>query len=122
MTINRRAFLTTAAMGLAGAGIAASLPPFLSPDRKDRAPEREGPTDPKGQMPEHEGGSLGEKDLFFKLSLSQFSLASQFWAKQLSPLDFPAKAQRDFGIRGLDYCSMFFADKAKDMSFLNELK
>jgi sugar phosphate isomerase/epimerase len=122
MTINRRAFLTTAAMGLAGAGIAASLPPFLSPDRKDRAPEREGPTDPKGQMPEHEGGSLREKDLFFKLSLSQFSLASQFWAKQLSPLDFPAKAQRDFGIRGLDYCSMFFADKAKDMSFLNELK
>jgi sugar phosphate isomerase/epimerase len=63
-----------------------------------------------------------EKEMPFKLALSQFSLASQFWSKQLDPLDFPKKAITAFGIKGLDYCSMFFADKAKDANFLNELK
>jgi sugar phosphate isomerase/epimerase len=69
------------------------------------------------------GSSLaGSRELFFRLAISQFSLASQFWGKQLDPLDFPAKAVRDFGITGMDYCSMFFADKAKDAAFLQELK
>jgi len=63
-----------------------------------------------------------KKELPFKLALSQFSLASQFWTKQLDPLDFPKKTITTFGIAGLDYCSMFFADKAKDTNFLNELK
>jgi sugar phosphate isomerase/epimerase len=63
-----------------------------------------------------------KNDLQFKLALSQFSLASQFWTKQLDPLDFPKKTMSIFGIKGLDYCSMFFADKAKDSNFLNELK
>lgn len=97
MTLNRRAFLTTAAMGVAGMSMAATLPDYLMSERR-------------------------EKDMFFKLALSQFSLASQFWTKKLDPLDFPAKCMKDFGIPGLDYCSMFFADKAKDPTFLNELK
>lgn len=97
MTLNRRAFLTTAAMGVAGAGMASTLPRFLMPE-------------------------ANEKDLFFKLALSQFSLASQFWTQKLDPLDFPAKCMKDFGIAGLDYCSMFFASKARDNTFLNELK
>jgi len=63
-----------------------------------------------------------KSELPFKLALSQFSLAGQFWTKQLDPLDFPKKTITTFGIPGLDYCSMFFADKAKDNSFLNELK
>jgi sugar phosphate isomerase/epimerase len=59
--------------------------------------------------------------LFFRFAISQFSFASEFWTKQLDPLDFAAKS-RELGISGLDYCSMFFADKAKDQQFLNELK
>lgn len=97
MTINRRAFLSTAAMGMAGAGMAAVVPGYLKQTRNN-------------------------KELFFELSLSQFSLASQFWSKKLDPLDFAAKTKKDFGIKGLDYCSMFFADKAKDVQYLNELK
>lgn len=62
------------------------------------------------------------KALPFKLALSQFSLASQFWTKKLDPLDFPQKTVSSFGISGLDYCSMFFADKAKNDAFLAELK
>ncbi|MBB6126850.1 sugar phosphate isomerase/epimerase family protein [Mucilaginibacter lappiensis] len=99
MTLNRRDFITRTAMGAAGIGLATAIPDFLYA---------------KAENP--------SKDLFFKLALSQFSLASQFWSKKLDPLDFPMKTKTAFGIEGLDYCSMFFADKAKDTKFLNELK
>jgi len=96
MKTNRRTFLANASLAITGAGIASLLPSFLKAN--------------------------STKELPFKLALSQFSLASQFWAKQLDPLDFPRKTIKTFGITGLDYCSMFFADKAKDMQFLTELK
>ena len=99
MTLNRRDFLTTAVMGAAGIGLAAAIPNYL-----------------------YAKSHTNKDELFFKLALSQFSLASQFWSKKLDPLDFPAKTKKDFGIEGLDYCSMFFADKAKDTQFLTELK
>ena len=83
-------------MGLAAAGLAAAIPSILK------------------------AGSINNA-LPFKLALSQFSLASQFWTKQLDPFDFPAKT-KELGISGLDYCSMFFADKAKDQQFLKALK
>jgi len=95
MSTNRRDFIKTTAMGAAALGLAASLPDYLYADTKS--------------------------DLFFKLSISQFSFASQFWTKQLDPLDFAAKS-KELGISGLDYCSMFFADKAKDTAYLNDLK
>jgi len=94
MTANRRGFIRQAAMGAAGIAIAGSLPERLLADRSD---------------------------LFFKIAVSQFSFASQFWTKQLDPLDFPAKS-KELGITGLDYCSMFFSDKAHDATWLNELK
>ena len=92
---NRRSFIKNAAIGAAGLGLASSFPQLL------RAGDK--------------------KDLFFKLSISQFSFASQFWTKKLDPLDFAAKS-KEMGITGLDYCSMFFADKAKDAAYLNDLK
>ena len=94
-TLNRRTFIKNAAIGAAGVSLAASFPQLLHAGEK--------------------------KDLFFKLSISQFSFASQFWTKQLDPLDFAAKS-KELGISGLDYCSMFFADKAKDTAYLNDLK
>jgi sugar phosphate isomerase/epimerase len=95
MNTNRRDFIKKAALGAAGLGLAATLPEYLY-------------------------AGTGE-DMFFKLAISQFSFASQFWTKQLDPLDFAAKS-KELGITGLDYCSMFFADKAKDQQFLGELK
>jgi sugar phosphate isomerase/epimerase len=93
--LSRRTFIKHTAIGAAGIGLAAGLPEFLY------------------------AGS--NKDLFFKLAISQFSFASHFWTKQLDPLDFAAKS-KELGISGLDYCSMFFADKAKDTAYLGELK
>jgi sugar phosphate isomerase/epimerase len=95
MNTNRRDFIKKAALGAAGLGLAAALPEYL-----------------------YAGTN---KDMFFKLAISQFSFASQFWTKQLDSLDFAAKS-KELGITGLDYCSMFFADKAKDQQFLGELK
>jgi sugar phosphate isomerase/epimerase len=95
MNTNRRDFIKKAALGAAGLGLAAALPEYL-----------------------YAGTN---KDMFFKLAISQFSFASQFWTKHLDPLDFAAKS-KELGITGLDYCSMFFADKAKDQQFLGELK
>ncbi len=97
MQKNRRTFIKQLGLGAAGIGIASSLPGFLHAETE-------------------------KKKLFFKLAISQFSLASDFWGKKLDPLDFPSKVKKDFDITGLDYCSMFFADKAKDATFLNELK
>src|SRR5579862_2723228 len=93
--LNRRTFIKNTAIGAASVGLAAGLPEFLFANEN--------------------------KELFFKLAISQFSFASHFWTKQLDPLDFAAKS-KELGISGLDYCSMFFADKAKDQQFLGELK
>jgi sugar phosphate isomerase/epimerase len=92
---NRRSFIRNAALSTGGLSLAASFPKLLRAEEK--------------------------KDLFFKLSISQFSFASQFWTKKLDPLDFAAKS-KEMGITGLDYCSMFFATKAKDNDYLNDLK
>jgi len=96
MKINRRKFITQTAVGAAGLGLAAALPEYLFAD-------------------------TGNKELFFKIAISQFSFASQFWTQKLNPLDFAAKS-KELGILGLDYCSMFFADKATDKKFLADLK
>ena len=82
-------------MGAAGLGLATSVPQILLAGKK--------------------------KDQSFKLALSQFSFASQFWTNKLNPLDFSAKS-KEMGIYGLDYCSMFFAAKAKDTEYLNDMK
>jgi sugar phosphate isomerase/epimerase len=97
MKSSRRAFIKKSSMGIAAAGLASAIPSMLK-------------------------AGTTKKEMPFKLALSQFSLASQFWTKQLEPLDFPRKTMTTFGITGLDYCSMFFADKAKDSNFLNQLK
>ncbi|SEO93709.1 Sugar phosphate isomerase/epimerase [Mucilaginibacter sp. OK283] len=84
-------------MGLAAMGMASALPSFLT------------------------AGEI-KKEMPFKLALSQFSLASQYWSKKIDPLDFAQKSASSFGITGLDYCAIFFQDKAKDLNYLNELK
>lgn len=61
-------------------------------------------------------------ELFFKISLAEWSLHKMLFDKKLDNLDFPAKAKNDFGISAVEYVNQFFADKAKDTSYLSELK
>ena len=58
----------------------------------------------------------------YPISLAQFSLASEFFMGKHNTLEFPARAQKDFGVNIVEYVSMFFADKMNDSSFFKELK
>ena len=117
MKANRRDFLKKTALGAAGLGLASTLPQIIRAATNTSAGNLPNPNNPHTSPAPNNPNS----DLFFQLAVSQFSFASQFWTQQLKPLDFPAKA-KELGFTGLDYCSMFFADKAKDQQFLNDLK
>jgi sugar phosphate isomerase/epimerase len=62
------------------------------------------------------------KTPFFKISLAEWSLHKMLFDKKLDNLDFPAKAKNDFGIDAVEYVNQFFKDKAKDNTYLTELK
>ena len=57
-----------------------------------------------------------------EISLAQWSLHKALFAKTLDNLDFPAKAKNDFGISVVEYVNQFFKDKARDTTYLNELR
>ncbi len=62
------------------------------------------------------------KELFFKISLAEWSLHKALFAKEFENLEFPAKAKNEFGISAVEYVNQFFMDKAKDTAYLTELK
>jgi hypothetical protein len=66
--------------------------------------------------------SSANKDLFFKISLAEWSLNKELFSGKLTSLDFPAKAKNDFGIDAVEYVNQFFKDKAKDQTYLTELR
>jgi sugar phosphate isomerase/epimerase len=67
-------------------------------------------------------GLTDAKSLFFKISLAEWSFHKALFSKELSHLDFPLKAKKDFGIEAVEYVNQFFMDKAKDKSYLADLK
>jgi len=86
-----------------------------------------------------------KQDLFFKISLAQWSLHRTFFGENMmqgmayfrnppepgqekalpgekDPLDFPIIARRDFGIEAVEYVNTFFFSHARDEKYLTELK
>ena len=61
-----------------------------------------------------------KKDLFFKISLAQWSFHNALRAGKMDNLDFAAKA-KSFECEGLEYVNQFFMDKAKDKKYLSEM-
>lgn len=55
----------------------------------------------------------------FKLSLAEWSLHRALFAKQMTNLEFPVKAAKDFGLYGVEYVSTFFKDTSPE--YLAEL-
>jgi len=96
MTSTRRDFLKHAGLIAAGTTLSSSVPASLFAETADKP--------------------------FFKISLAEWSLHRTLHSGQLSNLDFPAKAKRDFGIDAVEYVNVFFADKANDKGYLAELK
>ncbi|MCX2680480.1 sugar phosphate isomerase/epimerase [Galbibacter sp. EGI 63066] len=58
--------------------------------------------------------------LFFKLSLAQWSLHRALKSGAMDNLDFAAKA-KNLGCEGLEYVNQFFADKAEDKAYLDQM-
>jgi L-ribulose-5-phosphate 3-epimerase len=62
------------------------------------------------------------KPPLFKISLAEWSFHRALYAKEMDHLDFAATARKDFGIEAVEYVNSFFKDKAKDASYLAEMK
>ncbi len=60
-------------------------------------------------------------DSFFKISLAEWSFHRALFSKQMTNLDFPVISKQQYGISIVEYVNQFFADKAKDTNYLNEL-
>lgn len=59
-------------------------------------------------------------DMFFKISLAQWSFHKALFAKEFQHLDFAAKT-KSLGIDGVEYVNQFFKDKAEDIAYLNQM-
>jgi len=64
----------------------------------------------------------GDKPKQFKISLAQWSLHKSLQKKTLDNLDFAKVAKEKFGILAVEYVNQFFKDKAKDETYLAEMK
>jgi sugar phosphate isomerase/epimerase len=111
---NRRSFIKS--LGLitvsAGAGTA-----FLSACSGKPSTDSQIAADSAAQV-----SAAQSPDLFFRISLAEWSLNKTLFAGKLSNLDFPAKAKNDFGITAVEYVNQFFKDKAQDQAYLTDLK
>jgi L-ribulose-5-phosphate 3-epimerase len=64
-----------------------------------------------------------ETDVPFKISLAQWSLHRTIRdEKKLDHLDFAKVTREEFGIEAVEYVNQFFKDKAKDESYLSQMK
>jgi len=60
-------------------------------------------------------------ELFFKISLAEWSFHRALKAGEMTNLDFPVKARKEFGIDGIEYVNRFFMDKVKNAAYLKDL-
>ena len=57
----------------------------------------------------------------FKISLAEWSFHRALQRHEMTNLDFPIVAKRDYGIGACEYVNQFFKDKAQDQKYLAEL-
>lgn len=60
--------------------------------------------------------------LFFKISLAEWSFHKALLSGKMDHLDFALRAKNEFDIHAVEYVNQFFKDKAKDKSYLAEMK
>lgn len=110
--INRRKVIKKLAGGIAGYGLVLASPAiFTACSGKSTGNETAAVA----------VGSKAAKDLFFKISLAEWSLHRSIFDGKMTNLNFPAVAKNDFGIEAVEYVNQFFKDKAKDQQYLQEL-
>lgn len=108
MISKRRQFIKTGGLALAGT----SMMPFLM----GSCAQKKGMTElTNGDMQSNQ-----TNDMFFKISLAQWSFHKALFAKELAHLDFAEKT-KSLGINGIEYVNQFFKDKAEDTTYLNQM-
>lgn len=107
MALTRRAFLQRSSRLVAGAGLASSL----GLAGCSRPP-----------LPSAEDLVIPRDELFFDISLAEWSLHRNIWFGGLDHLDFAATAKREFGIEAVEYVSSFFTAPVTDTAYLDEMK
>lgn len=65
---------------------------------------------------------MAAKKGWFKISLAEWSLHRMIFAGDLKNIDFPEYTRKTFDIEAVEYVNQFFKDKAKDMTYLKDLK
>jgi len=61
-------------------------------------------------------------DLFFKISLAQWSLHRTIQEGKLAPVDFPKVAKEEYGIHAVEYVNQFYTDHVLDPLYWRQLK
>lgn len=118
MNYPRRKFLKKTGQTLVAGGIVTSIPMILSScggaaTTTETAEEESATTAPETAV---------AKELFFQISLAQWSLHKTIFDGKLDNLDFAATAKNEFGISAVEYVNQFFKDKAGDQAYLADMK
>jgi len=58
----------------------------------------------------------------FKISLAEWSLHRELFAKKIDHMDFPKVSKEEFEIDAIELVNQFFKDKARDQKYLDEFK
>jgi len=59
---------------------------------------------------------------WFRISLAEWSLHRALMNGEMTNLDFITEAKRTYGVEGVEYVNVFFADKARDTAYLQEMQ
>jgi sugar phosphate isomerase/epimerase len=101
MPIDRREFLEQSARLAAGVALASCAHPQTSTTAQ---------------------ASTASGQPWFQISLAEWSFHKALFAHQMDHLDFAKVAKTDYGISAVEYVNQFFKDKAKDETYLTEMK
>jgi L-ribulose-5-phosphate 3-epimerase len=63
-----------------------------------------------------------QNSLLYHISLAEWSFHKALFAGDMDHLDFASTARNQFDIDGIEYVNQFFMDKAKDRSYLDQMK
>ena len=63
-----------------------------------------------------------KKSMVFKISLAEWSLHRALQSKEIDHLDFYSVAKKEFDISAVEYVNTFFFNKARDATYLKEMK
>ncbi|SEW35538.1 sugar phosphate isomerase/epimerase family protein [Chitinophaga arvensicola] len=113
---NRRQFLRQMGLYTMGMGM---LPAVLAACNEGKSTRSKEEADSSHAS---KGAEAAAKELFFKISLAEWSFHKALFAGKMNHLDFASRAKNEFGIEGIEYVNQFFKDKAKDQTYLAEMK